>query len=76
MFALGTLKLLWSRDVQGQPVSGTSAFLEPQVCSVEQHVCQALELVHEGFVDGITGSLSPKEKEKNSPEITLASANQ
>lgn len=75
MFGIGTLELLWAPDGQGQPPSGTSAFLEPRACSVKQHVCQALELVHEGFVDGITGSLTPKEEEKNSPEITLASAN-
>lgn len=71
MSAVGTLELLWAPDSQAQSLWGTSAFPEPFLHYVKRHLRQALELAHEDFVEGIT--FSPKEKERNGPEIALTS---
>lgn len=71
MHAVDTLESLWAPDSQGQSRPWAAAFPESLIHSVKHHFRQALELAHEDFVEGI--AFSPREKERNSPEMALTS---
>lgn len=65
VFALATLQLLWAPDSQGQSLLGNLCFSRAFVTFREASTSD------KDFVGGITCHLSPKEKERNGPEIAL-----